>query len=69
MHAFKSYSNQKVSILSYCKMIYMYQTEIGTFHSLCSSSVNSRLHGSAASNTVQHGVRSFFDIRSAVCQL
>ena len=35
MHAFKSYSNQKFSILSYCKMIYMYQTEIGTFHSLC----------------------------------
>ena len=35
MHAFKSYSNQKVSILSYCKMICMYQTEIRTFHPLC----------------------------------
>ena len=34
MHAFKSYSNQKVSILSYCKMICMYQTAMGTFHPL-----------------------------------
>ena len=47
MHAFKSYSNQKVSILSYCKMIYMYQTDIGAFRPLW---LGKR---SAASNTAQ----------------
>ena len=68
MHAFKSYSNQKVSILSYCKMIYMYQTDIGAFHPLWlgkrSAASNTAQHGAARRSLVgfEIGVRSFFDL-------